>query len=199
MNKKHLFLQFLWKNKGKLLLATIATLFFFLYSFCYLSPYKGKVIDVETKKPIEGAVVLVIYFAESPGIAGSNFIQENAQETLTDENGEFNITGKIAWFEKGVWPEGGVTIFKPGYGLFPKHKLSTAVGENRTWPPPRKYVVYELPKLKSFEERKKNVIYARIYDEIPYRKRKLYWKVINQELKNLGLPLNTMTDWERNR
>ncbi len=180
-------------------ISSTIVIFIMLYVFCYLSPYKGKVIDADTKKPIEGAVVLVIYFVESPGIAGSNFIQENAQETLTDENGEFNITGKIAWFEKGVWPEGGVTIFKPGYGLFPKHKLSTAVGENRTWPPPRKYVVYELPKLKSFEERKKNVIYARIYDEIPYRKRKLYWKVINQERKNLGLRLNTMTDWERNR
>ena len=53
--------------------------------------FKGKVIDAETKEPIEGAVVVVVYKKHSlisgPGGGYSSVIK--VKEILTDKNGEF--------------------------------------------------------------------------------------------------------------
>jgi len=65
-----------------------------LYAVRYDGPYKGKVVDKETREPIEGAVVLgtwgVYHF--SPG-GGSNTFYD-AKEAVTDKNGEFMIPGQ---------------------------------------------------------------------------------------------------------
>lgn len=163
---------------------------FFPLPYRSLAPFAGKVIDADTKEPIAGAVVLAVYYFTSYTVAGSNSYVEDGQETLTDENGEFKVPRTRRWFllRRG-YPEGALTIFKPGYGVFPNHKLSTAVGENKSWPPPKKYIVYKIPKLQTMEERKRNVIYADVYDEITYNKRRLYIKEINEERRSLGLRL----------
>ncbi|OEU72375.1 MAG: hypothetical protein BA869_02230 [Desulfuromonadales bacterium C00003107] len=163
----------------------------------HLDPFFGKVIDADTKEPIAGAAVLAVYYTEVYTIAGANSIIVDAQETLTDENGEFKIPKVKRWFTavRG-YARGKITIFKPGYGVFPGHARSTAGGESKTWPPPKKYIVYELPKLKTIKERKRNAIYVNTYHEIPYQKRKLYIKAINQECVSLGLPPNTIPNEE---
>lgn len=156
--------------------------------YCHLDPFFGKVIDADTKEPIEGAVVLAAYYKTAYTVAGSNSYVIDGQETLTDEQGEFKIPWKIRWFapQRG-YTEGNLTIFMPGYGVFPRHKRSQAVGENKSWPPPDKYIVYELPKLKTLKERKNNMIF-RQYNEIPYQRRKRFVHLINEEYSNLGLP-----------
>lgn len=80
--------------------------------------YYGKIIDAETKEPIEGSVVLVVYKTEQYGPAGSIAHFEDAEETLTDKNGDFRIPAKrvntfrlsSSW---GKYPE--IYIYKPGY------------------------------------------------------------------------------------
>ncbi len=178
---------------SKVLVPIILCLFIFLCMGCSgvffplpyssLAPFEGKVIDAETKEPISGAVVLAVYYRTTYSVAGSNSYVVDGQETLTDENGEFKIPRKRRWFVlcRG-YPEGSLVIFKPGYG------------RKGTAPPPKQYIVYELPKLKTIEERKKNVIYADIYDEIPYKWRKLYIKKINDECISLGVPPNTIPE-----
>ena len=127
--------------------------FSFLRSDCYLAPFDGKVIDADTKKPIEGAAVLAVYHGTTASIAGSNTYAVDAQETLTDANEEFKIPTRSIQSEKVPGrPRGNIIIFKPGYGAFPRHEGCKAVGESETWPPPNKYIVYELPKLKTREE-----------------------------------------------
>jgi hypothetical protein len=53
--------------------------------------FRGKVIDAETKQPIEGAVVVVLYYKMhligAPG--GPSVLIMAAKETLTNNNGEF--------------------------------------------------------------------------------------------------------------
>lgn len=149
-----------------------------------LSPFKGKVVDSDTKKPIEGAVVLALYYYEIYGVAGADLILKDGQETLTDENGEFELPRTRRWFvlHRG-YPEGTLEIFKPGYGLL-GDKRSKAIGDNKSWPTPNKYIVYQLPKLKTIEERKK--VRVRTYDEIPYKFRKLYFSAQNKERVFLG-------------
>jgi hypothetical protein len=149
-------------------------------------PYKGKVVDADTKEPIQDAVVLAIYYMTTTSIAGSNSYPYDAQEILTNQNGEFNIPAKRVWFDNlHGWPPGSLVIFKSGYGLFPDHKRSEAVGENKSWPPSRKYVVYEIPKI-SMQERKKQLI--SFHHDIPYNKRRLYFSKVNEERVNLGYP-----------
>ena len=177
-------------KKKKILLVAIAVILFIIFwPWAFLGSYKGKVIDADTKEPIEGAAVLVVYINFYPTVAGSISSAGDAQETLTDKNGEFKIPWKVNLYgDAKFMPDGEVIIFKPGYGVLPSHKRSTAVGENKSWPPAFKYVVYEIPKLKTREERKRNAR-MRSYDEIPYENRKIYIKTINEERRNLGLPL----------
>lgn len=76
-------------------------------------PYKGKIIDAETKTPIEGVVVLVEWW-EIPFFGGPKYI--DARETLTDKNGSFDIHG--IWVlnpMKRIGADAIMTIFKSGY------------------------------------------------------------------------------------
>jgi hypothetical protein len=160
-----------------------------------LAPFKGKVIDADTKKPIQGAVVLAVYYFTGYGPAGAMSSVKDGQETVTDKNGEFKLLRTRRWFVlfRG-YPRGKLVIFKPGYGVFPKDRNSEALGANKSWPTPGKYIVYELPRLKTVEERKKNVIFADVFDEIPFKRRRLYIQSINEECKNLGVPPNIIPE-----
>ncbi len=159
-----------------------------------LAPFEGKVIDADTKQPIEGAVVLGVYYFTAYTIAGSNSYVEVGQETVTDANGEFKLPRTRRWLvlNRG-YPRGKLVIFKPGYGLFPKHQRSEAVGVKKSWPPSGKNVVYELPRLRTIEERKQNVIYSDVFDEISYRHKNSYLKSLNEERKSLGLRLEKIS------
>ena len=153
----------------------------------YLSPFEGKVIDVDTKGPIEGGVVLAVYHKTVHTIAGSNTYAVDAQETLTDANGEFKIPPKTGYSEKfSGKPIGKLIIFKPGYGTL-RHKHARAIGENKSWPPPNKYIVYEIPELKTKSERRSNLPGALSFSKFPYEKQKLFINAINEERKNVGL------------
>lgn len=83
------------------------------------SAFKGKVIDAETKEPIEGAVVVAIYSVWIRGLLEMGSDIADVQETLTDSNGEYHIPGNIFFF---FWPftlggtETDFIIFKAGYG-----------------------------------------------------------------------------------
>jgi len=154
----------------------------------YLPSFKGKVIDADTKEPISGAVVLAVYFKEWTSVAGSNSFAVDGQETLTGEKGEFSIPLAIRWLTlyRG-YSRGKVIIFKPGYGAFPNNASSSAVGENKTWPPPEKYVVYKLPKMKTREERRSN-LHFQYYEGFGDKIFLNFLTLIDEEYINLGLP-----------
>jgi hypothetical protein len=78
-------------------------------------PFRGKIVDADTKEPIAGVVVLIEWHQIHPLRGGSSFY--DAQETVTDKHGEFYIPG-IWSLNPLVWirTEAYVTIFKSGYG-----------------------------------------------------------------------------------
>jgi hypothetical protein len=152
----------------------------------YLSSFEGKVVDAETKQPVEGAAVLAVYYKVGATIAGSVTHAVDAQETLTGPDGQFKIPSKAGTSDDYHGKlQCNLIIFKPGYGVFPDHTLSNAVGENKSWPTPEKYIVYEIPKLKTKEERDKNLNFS-ISFGIPDSKKKLFKSLINEERMNLG-------------
>jgi hypothetical protein len=89
------------------------------YAWLYYSKpeFYGRVIDKETKQPIEGAVVVVLYEKwESHGPGGGSAVPFDAKETLTDKNGDFHfpsyrtLIGPLSRQE-----DADFIIFKPGY------------------------------------------------------------------------------------
>lgn len=128
------------------------------------APWKGKILDIETKEPLEGTVVLAVWdrIYRTPFGMSSYFYE--AKETVTNKAGEFEIPSytpinllPLISYMQG--PE--FTIFKPGYG-----SLRMSLGDYLTSDAkkPREMLlsgvkfllepgVIELPKLKTREER----------------------------------------------
>lgn len=82
--------------------------------FRYDGPYEGKVIDTETGKPIQGAVVLGVWNRIHSNVAGWNYEFYDAVETVTDENGNFHIKGLGPLFFSNI-DDMNMVIFKVEY------------------------------------------------------------------------------------
>lgn len=87
--------------------------------FFYSKPeFRGRVIDAETKQPIEGAVVVVLYYKRSTfslNLGGTSSYVTKAKETLTDKKGEFYFPtySEFMGFNEDVGAR--FMFFKPGY------------------------------------------------------------------------------------
>lgn len=137
--------------------------------------FHGRVIDAETKEPIEGAVVVAVYNASAPAWpGGSNTIRIGVQETLTGKTGEFHIppytTIMLPFWLKS---DARFVIYKPGYGSYPDYHVSPPspgvepeeffLGELGTegeveWLSQKIKVTFgvvEMPRLRTWEERRK--------------------------------------------
>ncbi len=79
--------------------------------------FNGKILDIDTKQPIEGAVIVVEYNKATIGLgAGSISSIINLRETLTDKEGNFHIPSYSTFIQPFSWQiPATVIIFKPGY------------------------------------------------------------------------------------
>lgn len=79
-------------------------------------PYEGKVVDADSKQPLEGVVVLGVWYKVYPNVAGSTSEFYDSVELLTDKNGDFKIPGKGLQLFSNL-DEMNVIIFKAGYAM----------------------------------------------------------------------------------
>ncbi len=179
-------------KKKKLALILIGAIVLLLaVSSCYAKgPWRGKVIDAETKQPIEGAAVVAVWERETTTPAGTDTGFVDAAETVTNKEGEFEVPSRRYLSIPGIRKVSGpwFTIFKPGYGAFPQYQVSP------TYTPATlfegKGAIVELPKFKSREDRKKSYEAALGNVgafEVPRKKIPELLKLINYELKYFGL------------
>lgn len=149
-------------------------------------PYYGKVVDAETKEPLEGAAVLVVFYTASATVGGAVYHYADAEETVTDKNGEFKIPANRI-IKTGIlqrWDNyGHVTIFKPGYGCYPEHQDVKPMFVPNGTMPENYNVTFELPVLRTREER---LDMPSLNFSIPYKKQNRLIELINQEMENLG-------------
>jgi len=81
-------------------------------------PYEGYVVDIDTGKPIEGAVVALSWWKWYPTVAGVVHNCYDSDETTTDNHGYFRLRGKgvrilsnlsepyLVVLKEGYWREG---------------------------------------------------------------------------------------------
>jgi hypothetical protein len=165
-------------------------------------PYKGRIIDMETKEPIEGMAVFAKYYIKTPSPGGPVTSREIAREVITDKNGVFKLP---LFLRIGFNPlhylyeVPSLTIFKPGF-----HRASA------DWTPLMEYsykkidkplsshklVTVEIKRLKTLEEREENMKYFS-YPVGNYHKNKyMLFRYYNQERINVGLdPIPELHSW----
>jgi len=108
-----------------------------LYPVRYDGPYLGRVIDEETREPIEGVVVLGTWDIFHNNLAGGNHTFYDARETVTDKKGEFTMEGMGLRVFSNLEPM-SVLIFKSGYKYlgstsWPAFKISTYYRDRIKW------------------------------------------------------------------
>jgi len=161
--------------------------------------FNGKILDIETKQPIEGAVVVVEYKKKTMGIGASMSSMFDVRETLTDKDGKFHFSPYTTLIQPFSWQiPTGFVIFKPGYaslklgsGYFTGEVTKEQEG---TWPNLELEVLkyrlrgsgtVELPKLVTRGQR----LIARMIDIEDYSAKELplLYKAITEEGKALGV------------
>jgi len=153
----------------------------------YEGDYKGRVIDAETGQPISGVVVLGVWYSKTPTPAGSTSHFHDARETVTDEKGNFTLSGKGIKILSSVEPA-NISIYKAGYeyvelGSWESLTYSKILREKIKWEGDR--AIIPLKKM-TMQERRKEGTPSR--PSIPDEKMQLLTKEVNKDRVERGLP-----------
>lgn len=190
-------------NNGKCLAWVLAGALF--WGVCTVSgaeaagPWKGQIVDAETGQPLEGVVVLAMWYKRhtSPGgWAGGGYYA--SEEVVTGVEGRFVIQERATWtfnpFSSIKGPE--IMIFKPGYGLWrfqgseawPKDAYEQGVRAKEAW---KQFegdgAVIALPPLKTREERLKFLSHIYWPPDAPMEKTRRIREAEESERAYLGL------------
>ncbi len=177
-------------TKNRALLVLLSICLWILTTGCvqyivrYDGPYEGKVIDAETRKPVEGVVVLGVWYKEAPTVAGAVSSYYDARETVSDRNGDFRIPGKGLRILSDVGPI-DLLIFKAGYeyiGLWPWDAFKNM--EKISWEGVK--AIIPLKKLTMSERRKEGMSPPLPPGEAPIERVRLMLKEINQNARETG-------------
>ena len=162
--------------------------------------FRGRVIDSETKEPIEGVVVVASWLEARPTISGESTRLKDVKETLTDKNGEWSISGEEGQphtehpyydFFTGTYhtrPPSFI-IFKPGYCSWPQgFYIEACQGKIKSNGEFTVLKTFELPKLTNREDRIRAQSISIPAGEGVLEKCRELIRLMNEESRNLGLP-----------
>ncbi len=149
-------------------------------------PWRGTVLDADTKQPIEGAAVVMVWQTQQEGGFAAVFHYLDSEERLTDKDGRFEIGAKSFTQTRGLSKVYGpkMVIFKPGYGSYPRYQVSPKPFSREANPGifEKDGAVVELPKFKTKEERWEKIP-SKPLDDRYYNKIPNFIKLQKQELK----------------
>ena len=165
-----------------------------MYAVRYDGTYKGKVVDADTREPIENAVVLGTWSVLHPNVAGGYHTYYDARETVTNKTGEFTIAGKGLRIMSNLEPM-SILIFKAGYqyiGSLAWGSIKIAYRDEIKWEGDKP--IFPLKKL-TMEERGKMGGPHGPPSQAPYENVKLMLKEINKDEIERGIDVRNKV-WE---
>jgi len=175
---------------NKLMIILIGILVFLpgcTYAVRYDGPYTGKIIDADTGQPIEGVVILGTWYTAQFSPAGATHNFYDAEEAVTDKNGEFSISGKGVRILSNLEPM-NILIFKVGYEYLDvpwvSLKKDILLKDKIKWEGDK--AIIPLKKL-TMEDRKKQGSPPAPPSEAPKGKIKLMVEEINKDRAERGL------------
>jgi hypothetical protein len=151
----------------------------------YQGPYRGRVVDAETKEPIAGAVVVAIWSRERVEPLITRIVFHAAREVLTGPDGSFVLEAKDIeesaprrtlppYFE----------VFFPGYA-----SLRSLIFGRRGFLQGRfeTGITVGLPRPTNRKERLDNLVRPFSFSETPFKDVPHLMRLANQERRSLGL------------
>lgn len=152
------------------------------------APYRGQVVDAQTKAPLVGAVVVALWWRNRVYPFHSVAEHYAVRETVTDAEGRFLLDVKDVEESaprRTYHPE--FLIFEPGYGSYPRKHVSPTgftggIFEGRG-------AVVELPRLVDREDRRQHLwlFGPYSYSDKPFRDLPQLMRQINAERIAIGL------------
>ena len=133
-------------------------------------PYRGQVIDAETRAPLANVVVVALWRRNRVYPLHTVSERYAVRETLTDAEGHFVLDGKDVEERapsRTYHPE--FLIFKPEYGAFPRNHVAPTGYVGGIFERPG--AVVELPRLLDREARRKHLLSfgPHTYSDTPFR------------------------------
>lgn len=150
-------------------------------------PYKGRVVDAETRQPLAGATVLAVWYREVPTAPhGPAEDYHDALELLADANGEFVVPKTTHFTLIGKIREPQLVVYHPGYAPFPSMEARPQDKDVEAAYAQRFFGV-ELSKLKTREQRVRHArLPASVDHRIPENKFPNLIRLVNEERQALG-------------
>jgi len=182
------------RGKNRFLIRFVSVSFLAMLTSCAHTdgPYRGKVVELETEKPIEGAVVAAKWMIE-PYIRPEKVC--DAKETITDKNGDFELPKGSCFcqpFAKINTP--AVVVFKPGYLGYPplgatqeERKAQSPGNTGKEFTKTNEYSVIKLGKPVAKEERDLTYLSNGFSDDETRNKVPVLLRLLNEERRNLEL------------
>ena len=151
-------------------------------------PYRGRVLDAETGKPLAGVVVVAVWRRDRIMPLHSRSEHYAAREVLTNADGEFVIDAEDVERNapKRTWHP-FFTIFLPSYGRYRSPASTRTTVTQRFFEGPGTTV--ELPRLNTKDERRMHLRTLSPYglSETPFIEIPEFMRLVNQESVTLGL------------
>jgi hypothetical protein len=139
-------------------------------------PFDARIVDADTKQPIEDAAVAVVWWADRPRMGDRPHFFD-VQEAVTDKAGRFHMPG-ISGFKASPWmwvEEPLFLIFKPEYAAVTGQKMyATNVDPDGDG-------VIEMKRLLTSHERLENYRRFHIDREIPWDRVSNLIRVLNEQ------------------
>jgi len=153
-------------------------------------PYKGRVIDAETGKPLEGVVVLGVWYKEEMTVGGTVGTYYDARETVTDSKGNFEIQGHGWIFTDTIirsLSEMHILVFKAEYehvggGPWSSFKIDEIFKKTICWEGDRAII----PIRRLTIEERRNRFGSYYFTGVPNEKQRLLIKEIEIDREMIG-------------
>ena len=165
---------------------------FFVNSRC-AGPWKGQVVDRDTRTPLEGAVVLFVWYKEYSLLMHVTRDYYDSAESVTDADGRFKIESRWTLHPYVFYGKPELHVLKSGYGRwqfrdyekYSKNSFEQEKQIREEWEQlAGKGGVLELPKLKTRKEMLESL--ERPLD-VPVERMPKYMDAYNRESVRLGL------------